>query len=329
MGMLVDGQWKDVWYDTKSTNGRFIRQTAQFRHWITPDGRAGPSGESGFKAEKNRYHLYASYACPWVHRVLIFRTLKGLENYIDVSFVHWLMDKDGWTFQPDNEGIVGDKLYDYHCAHQLYTKADPSYSGRVTVPILWDTKKETIVSNESADIIRMLNYAFDALGAKKGDYYPLALRQAIDALNDIIYQNVNNGVYKCGFATTQAAYDEAITPLFDTLDALEKRLEAQDYLFGDTPMETDWRLFTTLFRFDAIYVGHFKCAKKRIQDYPNLYKYTKALYNWPGIKETTNMLHAKRHYYESHITINPSRIVPIDSENCFEATTTESIERHA
>lgn len=314
MGMLVDGHWQDVWYDTKSTGGRFKRSTAQFRNWITADGSAGPSGEAGFKAEPKRYHLYASYACPWVHRVLIYRSLKGLEKFIDVSFVHWLMDKDGWTFMKDEQGIVGDKLFTFDFAHQIYTKACADYTGRVTVPILWDTKKQTIVSNESAEIIRMLNTAFDEIGAKPGDYYPIDKREEIDALNERIYNSINNGVYKCGFATTQKAYDEAIGPLFDMLDEIEVRLEKQNFLCGDKPLEADWRLFPTLFRFDAIYVGHFKCAKKRIQDYPNLWRYTRALYNWPGIAETTNMAHAKRHYYESHITINPSRIVPVDSQ---------------
>lgn len=318
MGRLINGQWQDIWYDTKSTGGRFQRSEAQFRHWITADGSAGPSGKAGFKAESGRYHLYASYACPWVHRVLIFRTLKGLEKHIDVSFVHWLMDKDGWTFEKDEQGIVGDKLFNYQFAHQIYTRADAQYSGRVTVPILWDTLQDTIVSNESADIIRMLNSAFDAIGAKEGDYYPADMREDIDGLNATIYHHVNNGVYKCGFATSQVAYDEAITPLFATLDELEHRLANQAFLLGDQPLEVDWRLFTTLFRFDAIYVGHFKCAKKRIKDYPNLYRYTKALYNWPGIKETTNMVHAKCHYYQSHVTINPSRIVPVDLEANFD-----------
>lgn len=312
MGMLVDGKWHDVWYDTQSTGGRFVRSEAQFRNWITRDGSAGPTGKAGFEAQPGRYHLYASYACPWVHRVLIYRVLKGLEGMIGVSFVHWLMDKDGWTFQKDEQGIVGDKLFDSEFAHQIYTKASANYSGRVTVPILWDCAQNTIVSNESADIIRMLNSAFDDQGAIAGDYYPESKRQEIDQLNAVIYQDINNGVYKCGFATTQKAYDEAINPLFDRLDALNERLSRMRFLCGEAPLEADWRLFPTLFRFDAIYVGHFKCSKKRIQDYPHLWRYTKDLYNWPGIAKTTNMMHAKRHYYESHVTINPSRIVPVD-----------------
>lgn len=314
MGMLIDGKWHDVWYDTKSSDGRFIRSEAQFRNYITKDGSAGRSGEGGFKAEKGRYHLYASYACPWAHRVLIYRALKGLNDMIDVSFVHWLMDKDGWTFQQDEQGIVGDKLYGFEFAHQIYTKADSSYSGRVTVPILWDKERETIVSNESSEIIRMLNSAFDDIGAKPGDYYPKEHREEINVLNESIYKAINNGVYKCGFATTQAAYNEAIEPLFNKLDELDERLSQSRFLLGETPLEADWRLFPTLFRFDAIYVGHFKCSKKRISDYKNLWRYARELYQWPGIADTTNMNHAKRHYYESHITINPSRIVPVDGE---------------
>lgn len=313
MGMLVDGQWHDVWYDTKQSGGRFVRSESQFRHWITPDGAPGPTGDGGFEAEAGRYHLYASYACPWVHRVLIFRALKSLESHIDVSFVHWFMDTKGWTFAASPDGIVGDKLHGLDFAHQIYTKADPNYTGRVTVPILWDTQKQTIVSNESADIIRMLNSAFDGVGAAPGDYYPEAKRAEIDAWNDRIYHTINNGVYRCGFATTQAAYDEAIGPMFDTLDQLEAHLGTQPFLCGDTPLEADWRLFPTLFRFDDIYVGHFKCSKRRIQDYPNLWRYARRLYQWPGIAATTNRMHAKHHYYESHVTINPTRIVPADS----------------
>ncbi len=317
MGVLIEGKWHDVGYDTKSHGGRFIRSESQFRNWITKDGGSGLSGCAGFNATPGRYHLYASYACPWVHRTLIYRSLKGLEPMIDVSFVHWLMGKDGWTFQAEDEGIVGDKLFQFDFAHQIYTKADPKYSGRVTVPILWDKETNTIVSNESSEIIRMFNTAFDEVGATPGDYYPEDKREEIDALNALIYTNINNGVYKCGFATTQAAYNEAIKPMFETLDTLEARLSKQAFLCGDTPLEADWRFFPTLFRFDAIYVGHFKCAKKRIQDYPNLSRYAKALFSWPGIAKTTYMKHAKRHYYESHKNINPCGIVPIDSEPQF------------
>ena len=314
MGSLVDGKWLDQWYDTKTTGGKFVRTEAQFRNWITKDGSAGPSGIAGFKAEPGRYHLYASYACPWVHRVLIYRKLKWLEDLIGVSFVHWYMADNGWTFQKDELGIVGDQLFDLEFAHQIYTRADSKYTGRVTVPIIWDTENNTIVSNESSEIIRMLNSAFDDVGAKEGDYYPEPLHEEIDQLNDRIYNTVNNGVYKAGFATTQDAYEEAVYPLFETLDGLEERLGNKRFLVGDQPTEADWRLFPTLYRFDSIYVSHFKCSRRRIVDYPVLWAYTRDLYQWPGISETVNMVHARRHYYESHNTINPTRITPIEPD---------------
>ena len=310
MGLLVDGVWQDKWYDTKSTGGKFERSAAQFRNWITADGSAGPSGSDGFKAEAGRYHLYISYACPWAHRTLIFRALKGLEEMIDVSYVHWLMLEDGWTFAEDKDGIVGDKLYGLTFAHQVYTKADPNYSGRVTVPILWDKQNETIVSNESSEIIRMFNSAFDEIGATPGDFYPQAKRAEIDALNERIYDTFNNGVYRCGFSTTQEAYDEAVGPLFDTLEFLEEKLSQNRYLTGDETTEADWRLFPTLFRFDMVYHGHFKCNRKRLIDYPNLWAYTRDLYQQPGIAGTTNMDHAVKHYHASHTSINPHGIVP-------------------
>ncbi|AIE72682.1 MULTISPECIES: glutathione S-transferase family protein [unclassified Synechocystis] len=310
MGLLVNGIWQDQWYDTKSTGGRFVRQDAQFRHWITPDGSAGPTGNAGFKAEAGRYHLYISLACPWAHRTLIFRKLKGLEGMIDVSVVHWLMREKGWTFTP-GPGVVPDPLFKAEYAYQIYTKADSQYSGRVTVPILWDKQTQTIVNNESSEIIRIFNSAFDGLGAKAGDYYPEALRPQIDALNERIYHTINNGVYKCGFATTQTAYEEAIAPLFESLDWLEGILEDHQYLTGDQITEADWRLFTTLIRFDAVYVGHFKCNLRRIQDYPNLWRYLRDLYQQPGVAETVNFQHIKGHYYESHLTINPTGIVPM------------------
>ena len=312
MGLLVDGEWHDKWYDTKSTDGKFERSQAQFRNWITKEGVKAPNGAKAFKAEVGRYHLYASYACPWVHRVLICRKLKGLENIIDVSFVHWYMAENGWTFAKDEENIVGDQLYNFDFAHQIYTKADPNYSGRVTVPILWDKYENTIVSNESSEIIRMLNSAFDDIGAKEGDYYPKHLQTKIDEFNDRIYDTVNNGVYKAGFATTKEAYEEAVYPLFETLDWLNNCLADQRFLLGDQPTEADWRLFPTLYRFDSIYVGHFKCSRKRLVDYPHLWAYARDLYQWPGIKETVNLEHARRHYYESHDTINPTRIVPVE-----------------
>jgi putative glutathione S-transferase len=310
MGLLVDGQWQDQWYDTKSTGGRFKRQESQFRNWITPDGSAGPTGEGGFAAAPGRYHLYVSLACPWAHRTLIFRKLKGLEQMISLSVVHWAMLDEGWTFQ-EGEGVIPDTVNNARVMHQVYTTADPVYTGRVTVPVLWDKERETIVSNESADIIRMLNSAFDGVGATPGDYYPEALREEIDAINARVYDNVNNGVYKSGFATTQEAYEEAVGPLFATLDELDARLAGKRYLTGDTITEADWRLFTTLVRFDAVYVGHFKCNLRRIADYPHLSGYLRELYQWPGVRETVNFTHIKNHYYYSHETINPHRVVPL------------------
>ena len=310
MGLLQDGQWVDQWYDTKSSGGRFVRKDSAFRNWITADGSAGPTGQGGFKAEAGRYHLYVSLACPWAHRALIFRALKGLEAMIDVSVVHWFMGKEGWTFAP-GDGATPDHLHGAEVLHQVYTKADPSYSGRVTVPVLWDKIKGTIVSNESAEIIRMMNSAFDRLGATPGDYYPEPLRAEIDALNARIYDTVNNGVYKAGFATTQEAYEEALVPLFDTLDWLEDRLSRRRYLMGDTLTEADWRLFTTLVRFDPVYVGHFKCNLRRIADYPNLFGYVRDLYQHPGVAGTVDLPYIKKHYYGSHTSVNPTRVVPI------------------
>ena len=309
MGLLQEGKWVDQWYDTKSTNGRFVRKAPQFRNWVTADGAAGPSGKGGFKAEPGRYHLYVSLACPWAHRTLIVRALKGLEKMISISVVHWYMAENGWTFDV-GDGVVPDTVNGAQFLHQVYTKAKPDYSGRVTVPVLWDKQTKTIVSNESPEIIRMFNAAFDEVGAVQGDYYPEHLRSEIDALNDRIYTTVNNGVYRCGFATTQAAYEEAITPLFDTLDWLEDILSRKRYLTGVQITEADWRLFTTLIRFDPVYVGHFKCNIRRIADYPNLSNYLRDLYQQPGIARTVNMEHIKRHYYESHTSINPSRVVP-------------------
>lgn len=309
MGHLKNGIWLDEWYDTTATGGRFERKAPQFRNWITPDGAPGPSGAGGFRAEAGRYHLYVSLACPWAHRTLIFRSLKGLEDIIPVSVVHWYMAEHGWTFDPA-EGVQPDTVNNARYMHQVYTAADPDYTGRVTVPVLWDKQQGTIVSNESSEIIRMFNTAFDGIGARAGDYYPEPLRAEIDALNDRIYHNVNNGVYKAGFATTQAAYDEAIGPLFDTLDWLETRLAGQRYLTGATITEADWRLFTTLVRFDPVYVGHFKCSIRRITDYPNLWGYLRDLYAQPGVAETVDMDHIRGHYYASHDTINPSRVIP-------------------
>ncbi|MCU4178758.1 glutathione S-transferase family protein [Bosea sp. BH3] len=310
MGLLVDGRWQDQWYDTAKSGGRFVRSESAFRNWVTADGSAGPSGKGGFRAQPGRYHLYVSLACPWAHRTLIFRKLKGLEDAISVSVVHWLMAENGWTFAP-GEGVVPDPFGGAHFLHEIYTRADPQYSGRVTVPVLWDRQEGTIVSNESSEIIRMLNAAFDGVGAKPGDYYPEALRPEIDALNERIYGTVNNGVYKAGFATTQDAYEEALKPLFETLDWLEERLGSRRYLTGGSLTEADWRLFTTLIRFDPVYVGHFKCNIRRIADYPRLSAYLRALYHVEGVAETVNFAHIKGHYYESHRTINPTGIVPV------------------
>ena len=309
MGLLQEGKWVDQWYDTSSTGGRFVRNLPQFRHWITSDGQPGPSGEGGFKAEPDRYHLYVSHACPWAHRTLIFRALKGLENMISVSVVNWYMADKGWTFEA-GDGVVVDSVNNAEYMYQVYTAAMADYSGRVTVPVLWDKKNQTIVSNESPEIIRMFNSAFDDVGAIAEDYYPEKLRSEIDELNERIYESVNNGVYKCGFATTQEAYEEAITPLFDTLDWLDERLASKRYLTGSTITEADWRLFTTLVRFDPVYVGHFKCNIRRIDDYPNLSGYVRDLYQQPGVGETVNMQHIKHHYYASHESVNPSRVVP-------------------
>ncbi len=312
MGLLVEGKWHDTWYDTESTGGAFKRSAAQFRNWLTADGSAGPSGKGGFKAEPGRYHLYVSYACPWAHRTLIFRELKGLSDLVTVSVVHPDMLDKGWTFVRDNDGATGDNLYGLDFAHQVYTKADPGYSGRVTVPILWDKQLETIVSNESSEIIRMFNSAFNGITGNTDDYWPEAMRDDIEEVNARVYSDVNNGVYKSGFATTQAAYDAAVAPLFDTLDWLENRLSANRYLLGDRITEADWRLFTTLIRFDPVYHLHFKCNRRRLIDYPNLWAYTRELYQWPGVAPTVNMTHIVRHYHYSHDSINPHRIIPVN-----------------
>jgi len=314
MGLLIDGVWTNQWYDTKTSDGKFERSASQFRNWITPVGSAGPTGKDGFKAEPDRYHLYVSYACPWAHRTLIYRQLKGLQDAITVSVVHWYMAEKGWSFQQDGDPLVGDDLYDLDYAHQIYLKADPKYSGRVTVPILWDKQTETIVSNESSEIIRMFNSAFDDAGARPGDFYPAEKRTEIDALNDRIFDTLNNGVYKCGFATTQQAYDKAIGPLFDTLTFLDEALADSRFLTGSEPTEADWRLFPTLLRFDPVYHGHFKCNRKRLVDFANLWAYTRDLYQWPGIAETVNMHHIRRHYHCSHETINPHRILPVGAD---------------
>lgn len=309
MGLLVEGKWQDKWYDTKSTGGRFVRKDSQFRNWITPDGSAGPSGEAGFKAEANRYHLYVSLACPWACRTLIMRNIKGLEEMISVSVVNPLMVENGWTFEED-EGVIADPVLNADFLHQIYTHVEPNYSGRVTVPVLYDLKQNKIVNNESAEILRMLNSAFDGIGAKPGDYSPAALMNEIDAINEKVYHNINNGVYKAGFSTAQEVYEEEVEKVFAALDEVEEILGRQPYLVGDQITEADWRLFTTLIRFDPVYYGHFKCNYRHVYEYPNIWRYTKELYNHPGVAETVDFRHIKEHYYRSHKTINPTGVVP-------------------
>jgi putative glutathione S-transferase len=313
MGLLIDGVWHNQWYDTKDSDGRFIRSESQFRNWVTADGSAGPTGKAGFKAEPGRYHLYVSYACPWAHRTLIFRALKQLQDVISASLVDHYMGAEGWTFY-ERDGATPDHLFGAKRLHEIYTRADSNYTGRVTVPVLWDKQQNIIVSNESSEIIRMLNSAFDDMGDSSLDFYPPELRGEIDAINALVYPNINNGVYRAGFATTQEAYEEAFGQLFAALDQIEERLSKQRYLAGDKLTEADWRLFTTLLRFDPVYVGHFKCNRQRIADYPNLSNYTRQLYQVQGVAPTVNMQHIKAHYYGSHKTINPTGIIPVGPE---------------
>ncbi len=310
MGLLQGGEWVDQWYDTKSSGGEFRRQDSRFRNWVTADGSAGPTGHGGFAAESGRYSLYVSLACPWAHRTLIFRALKGLQDLIDVHVVEPLMLSNGWELAEDNP-------YELDYLYQLYLKADAGYEGRVTVPVLWDKRSETIVSNESADIIRMLNSAFDDLTGSTADFYPEARRDEIDAINERVYDAINNGVYRAGFATTQDAYEEAFYKLFDALDWVEEILDRQRYLAGTTLTEADWRLFTTLIRFDAVYHGHFKCNRQRIADFPAISNYLRELYQVPGVAATVNSDHIKQHYYGSHDSINPTGIVPLGPNQDF------------
>jgi putative glutathione S-transferase len=312
MGLLIDGEWRDQWYDTKSTGGAFQRQESQFRNWVTPDGSAGPTGTGGFKAESGRYHLYVSHACPWANRALIFRSLKGLEDHIGVSAVHPDMLGNGWTFDTGFPGATGDTLFGSTYMREIYQRAEPRATTRVTVPVLWDTETNTIVSNESAEIIRMFNSAFNGVTGNTDDYYPKALRPRIDEINARVYDTINNGVYKSGFATTQDAYDTAVHALFDSLDWVEGILSENRYLTGDRVTEADWRLFTTLARFDAVYHLHFKCNRQRLVDYPNLWAYARELYQRPGVAGTIHFDHIVRHYHYSHESINPHRIIPIN-----------------
>ncbi|MBF6035782.1 glutathione S-transferase family protein [Pseudomonas sp. P155] len=315
MGLLVDGHWQDKWYES-SKDGAFQREQAKRRNWVTANGEPGPSGEGGFVAEAGRYHLYVSLACPWAHRTLILRKLKGLESLIDVSVVSWLMLENGWTFDTAL-GSTGDKLDGFEFMHQRYTADTADYTGRVTVPVLWDKKLKRIVSNESAEIIRMFNSAFDGLTGNDLDFYPAPLRGEIDALNERIYPAVNNGVYRAGFATSQQAYEEAFDEVFAELDHLEGVLSANRYLSGEYLTEADVRLFTTIIRFDAVYHGHFKCNLRRIADYPNLSNWLREMYQLPGIAETVDFHHIKNHYYGSHKTINPTGVVPKGPEQDF------------
>ena len=311
MGLLQNGQWVDQWYDTDNNGGEFQRQDSRFRNWLTPKGETGPNGEHGFKAEKGRYHLYVSLACPWAHRTLIFRELKQLQDYIDVTVVEPVMLENGWEMR--------DPLYQLDYVYQLYLKTDGNYEGRVTVPLLWDKQTQTIVSNESSEIIRMFNSAFNHLTGNTSDYYPEDLHDKINALNDRIYETINNGVYRTGFASTQKSYESAFHSLFDSLDWVESLLTKQRYLTGDELTEADWRLFTTLIRFDAVYFGHFKANRQQLADYPSISDYVRELYQMPGIAETVNFTHIKTHYYASHLTINPTRIIPFGPEQDFTA----------
>ncbi|AKC87949.1 glutathione S-transferase family protein [Pseudoxanthomonas suwonensis] len=317
MGMLIDGKWDSDADTLVDKDGRLQRPESAFRHWITADGSPGPTGDGGFRAEPDRYHLYVARACPWAHRTTIFRELKGLQEIIGLSVTHWLMADDGWTFR-DGPGVVPHPLYGSDALWQLYARSDPRYSGRAAVPVLWDRRTQRIVSNESADIIRMFNNAFDAVGASGGDYCPEPLRAEIDAVNRRVYDGLNNGVYKAGFARSQSAYDEAVTGVFETLDWLEDRLSARSWLCGDTLTEADWRLFTTLLRFDLVYHGHFKCNLRRLVDYPALWTYTRRLYAHPAVAPTVDFDHIKRHYYQSHRHINPTGIVPKGPDIYFE-----------
>lgn len=309
MGLLLDGEWHDRWYDTEESGGKFEREAAKLRNWVTANGDAGPSGKGGFKAEPGRYHLYVSLACPWAHRTLIFRKLKGLEDLIDVSVVSPLMLENGWTFNKE-EGSSGDQLQDRQFLYQIYTDNEKTYSGRVTVPVLWDKDTQSIVSNESSEIIRMFNSAFNTLTGNTTDYYPEDKQDQIDSINDLVYENINNGVYRCGFATEQDAYAQAYDDLFGALDEVEGVLAKNRYLVGSQITEADWRLFTTLIRFDSVYHGHFKCNRSRLEDFENLSNYLRELYQHNDVAETVDFYHIKNHYYRSHPKINPNKIVP-------------------
>ncbi|WP_455380164.1 glutathione S-transferase family protein [Acidihalobacter prosperus] len=320
MSLLIQGELRTDWMAHETEEGEFVRQDSQFRNWVTTDGEAGPTGEGGFPAEAGRYHLYVSYACPWAHRTLIFRLLKGLESIISYSVVHPYMGPEGWSFK-EYPGAKGDDLYGAGYMYELYTRAQPDYSGIVTVPVLWDKKRQTIVNNESAEIIRMLNGAFNRFSNTNVDMYPPEMQSVIDQINSEVYENVNNGVYRAGFAESQTAYERAYDNLFATLDHLEERLGRQDWLAGDRITEADWRLFTTLVRFDSVYYVHFKCNGRRVVDYPELWDFARALYQVPGVAETVNMDHIKTHYYTSHPEVNPRGLIPKGPEIDFNTPT--------
>lgn len=311
MGELVDGKWHSGWAGLTEKDGSFKRKESRFRNWVTADGSPGSSGEGGFAAQSGRYHLYVSYACPWAHRTLIFRALKGLADHIDISVVHPDMLDDGWSFDSDFPGATGDTLHGLPFLRDIYTRADSKASTRVTVPVLWDKERQTIVSNESAEIIRMLNSAFDGITGNSQDFWPEDLHPEIEEVNTRIYDTLNNGVYRSGFASSQTAYDNAVTALFETMDWLEARLSEKRYLLGNRVTEADWRLFPTLVRFDPVYHIHFKCSRNRLTDFPNLWAYTRDLYQWPGVAETVNVDHFRRHYFYSHDSINPNRIIAV------------------
>lgn len=315
-GHFVDGVWHTGFHDTKASGGRFRRGQTAFHDWVTPDGSAGPSGQGGFTAARGRYHLYVSLACPWAHRTVVFRKLKKLEDVVGMSVVEPVMGERGWQFGPDADD---DALNGKKTLGEIYLMADPHYTGRSSVPLLWDRERATIVNNESSEIIRMFNSAFDALTNERTDYHPAELRGEIDAINKLVFENINNGVYRTGFASTQEAYEEAFLDVFAALDQVEERLSRQRYLVGNRLTEADWRLFTTILRFDAVYYSHFKCNLRRIADYPNLSNYLRDLYQVPGIAGTVSMDQIKRHYYMSMLHINPTGIVPLGPALDFEA----------
>jgi putative glutathione S-transferase len=313
MGFLINGEWHDKWRDSEAKDGSFVRPDAKIRNWITATGEPGPSGDGGFMAESGRYHLYIANSCPWAHRAIIFRQLKGLEDFISISVVNAISGANGWTFE-EGHGVIPDPEFGANFLYEIYQRSDSTYTGQVTVPTLWDKTQKKLVSNESGEIIRMFNSAFDDIGATEGDYYPKELRAEIDAVNELVYGAVNNGVYRVGFAISQQAYEEAYIKLFAALDQLEERLSSQTFLVGEQLTEADWRLFTTLVRFDYVYYGAFRCNKRRIVDYPHLWRFVRQLYAMPGIADTTDVWSIKAHYYASGKLLKQTQIVPLGPE---------------